>query len=122
MREPLFTGRPLSYIFYLGTGSPDGLYDASLPLPVGFGCCGIAHDSLHQAVDGEALRLRITLEQGVGTQRFDGLVQKERIGDNGFETWTEVGSTLGDDEFGDGVGGKVGTETQELGSGWILLY
>src|SRR6266849_4093216 len=70
----------------------------------------------------QRLGSRITIQQGVGTQRLNSLTKEEGISNGSFQQRTKIRRSLCDDFFRNSIGGKEGTEPQEIRSCWIALF
>src|SRR5689334_15048493 len=68
-------------------------------------------------MDTEQMLLWVALEQGIGEQYTDGLVEGEGIAGCCLQCGPQMSSTLGDNLFRDGVGMQKGTQAQEIGCG-----
>src|SRR6266567_1217373 len=74
------------------------------PLPLGLGWQGVADHRLHQSVDCEGVRVRVTRHQRVGAQGGDRFVQGQRIACHHLQLKAQMLISLGDYLFRDRVG------------------
>src|SRR2546421_5712026 len=88
--------------------------------------CMIVHaipeNGLHQAVDAKHFRKWIAPYQRELLERFNGLVQLERIGGNRGEHRTKFSSSFNDDLFGNSIGAEKGAEAQQISGSRIGLF
>src|SRR5438034_7870613 len=69
---------------------------------------------LHQTMDGESVGRGITADEGVFEQFSYGCIQLAAVGSNGLQDGNKMGCALAESLFGDGIGGKEGTEANQF--------
>src|SRR5689334_43414 len=72
-------------------------------------------------MDREGFPLGITLDERIGSQRFEGLVEAKGIGGDRGKERAEMCGSLGEQLFRDGVRGEEGAQAQQVGRGGLGL-
>ena len=70
----------------------------------------IAHDCLHQPVQRERLQTRVTPDEGIRPQRFDGLPEQEGIRSHRPKHWSQVLRSLRQDLLGNSIRCEIGAQ------------
>src|SRR5450755_119453 len=114
MRQPPFTGIPLRNLLHIWIGCIDGLYGSLLPLLLFL--CGHAltlyglHQSMHRK-QGGCLTACLSMEQGIGTQCLDGLIEEVGVSSHSSKLRAKMFGTFCDDRFRNGIRGQECAES-----------
>src|SRR5450755_2556988 len=113
MRQPLFTGVPLRDLLYIWIRRIDGLHGSLLPLLLFFCCHALTLYGLYQSMhrkQGGCLIACLSMEQGIGTQCLDGLIEEVGINSYNSKLRAKMLCSLCDDLFRNGIRGQERTQ------------